>query len=96
AFTYALFERFDYLLLPCAPMASIAASADHTQTRGRILRYTTPMSLAGLPVVTLPTVRSGSPQGGLQLVGPMGSDAELLALSAELSEKCAKDTRLRP
>jgi Asp-tRNA(Asn)/Glu-tRNA(Gln) amidotransferase A subunit family amidase len=86
AATYALFQTFDYLLLPCAPMSSIAAGADHAETRARILRYATPISLAGLPVVTLPLLRLGSPAGGLQLVGPLGSDAELLALSALLSE----------
>jgi Asp-tRNA(Asn)/Glu-tRNA(Gln) amidotransferase A subunit family amidase len=83
ASTYALFERFDYLLFPCAPMASIAAGIDHSATRSRILRYTTPVSMAGLPVVVLPH-RAGAPAGGIQLIGPMGSDAALLALSASL------------
>jgi aspartyl-tRNA(Asn)/glutamyl-tRNA(Gln) amidotransferase subunit A len=75
----SLLERFDYLLLPCAPMSTLAAGADHSATRPRILRYTAPMSLAGLPVVTLPGAA-----GGLQLVGRLGADAELLALSATL------------
>jgi aspartyl-tRNA(Asn)/glutamyl-tRNA(Gln) amidotransferase subunit A len=74
-----LFERFDYLLLPCAPMSALMAGADHAETRMRILRYTTPMSAAGLPVVTLPGAA-----GGLQLVGRLGGDAALLALSAGL------------
>ncbi|QMV19463.1 hypothetical protein GOB94_12785 [Granulicella sp. 5B5] len=72
----ALFKHFDYLLLPCAPMQALLAADDHTQTRTRILRYTVPISLCGLPVVTLP--------GGMQLVAPIGHDAELLALSANL------------
>ena len=54
-----LFERFDYLLLPCAPMSSLAEGADHAETRGRILRYTTPISAAGLPAVTLPGAAGG-------------------------------------
>jgi Asp-tRNA(Asn)/Glu-tRNA(Gln) amidotransferase A subunit family amidase len=86
AATYALFEAFDYLLFPCAPMSLIAAGVDHAATRPRILRFTTPISLAGLPVVVLPMVRAGVPAGGIQLIGPMGSDAALLALSASLSE----------
>jgi aspartyl-tRNA(Asn)/glutamyl-tRNA(Gln) amidotransferase subunit A len=94
--TSALFDAFDYLLLPCAPMSSIAAGADHSATRSRILRYTTPISLAGLPIVTLPMLRSGVPAGGVQLVGPMGSDAALLALSASLSEKTENDATLHP
>jgi aspartyl-tRNA(Asn)/glutamyl-tRNA(Gln) amidotransferase subunit A len=75
----ALLERFDVLLLPCSPMSKLVAGADQSATRPRILRYTAPMSLAGLPVVTLP-----GDAGGLQLVGALGSDAELLALSAAL------------
>jgi Asp-tRNA(Asn)/Glu-tRNA(Gln) amidotransferase A subunit family amidase len=75
----SLLERFDDLLLPCAPMSALAAGVDHAVTRPRILRYTAPMSLAGLPVVALPGAA-----GGLQLVGRLGRDAELLALSAAL------------
>ena len=79
--THALFDRFDFLLLPCAPMASILAGADHTETRARIFRYTAPMSLTGLPVVALPGPAAAQPNGGLQLVGRPNSDATLLALS---------------
>jgi aspartyl-tRNA(Asn)/glutamyl-tRNA(Gln) amidotransferase subunit A len=77
--TYALFDRFDYLLLPCAPMANLVAGADQTETRARILRYTSPISLTGLPTVALP-----GQSGGLQLVAPLNTDATLLALSATL------------
>ena len=96
AATYALFENFDYLLFPCAPMSSIAAGVDHVATRPRILRYTTPISLAGLPVVVLPMLRTGAPAGGIQLIGPMGSDSALLALSASLSENFENSARLHP
>lgn len=89
ATTHALFQSFDYLLLPCAPMSALIAGADHTQTRARILRYTSPISLAGLPVVTLPSADPQNPTGGLQLVGPLGSDATLLALSASLAANFA-------
>ncbi|HEY5211451.1 MAG TPA: amidase family protein, partial [Acidobacteriaceae bacterium] len=84
ASTNDLFQSFDYLLLPCAPMSALIAGADHASTRARILRYTSPISLAGLPVVTLPSPDPQNPAGGLQLVGPLGSDAALLALSASL------------
>ncbi len=96
AATDELFQSFDYLVFPCAPVSSIAAGADHSETRPRILRYTTPVSLAGLPVVTLPMLRSGGPAGGIQLIGPMGSDAALLAFSASLSEKFGNGARLQP
>ena len=71
-----LWELFDYLLLPCAPMTELRAGVDTTVARGAILRYTTPISLAGAPAVTLPN--------GLQLVAPVGMDAALLALSTKL------------
>ena len=75
-----LFERFDYLLLPSSPMERLVAGADHSATRGRLLRYTAPMSLAGSPGLVLPGVC------GLQLVGRVGGDAELLACGVALGE----------
>jgi Asp-tRNA(Asn)/Glu-tRNA(Gln) amidotransferase A subunit family amidase len=77
AATDALLAEYDFLLLPCAPTMALFAAEDHTETRARILRYTAPISLCGLPVVTL--------HGGMQLVAPMGADATLLAVSAELA-----------
>jgi len=79
--TSALFNRFDYLLYPCAPITELRAGDDHTAARSAILRYTTPISLAGLPAVTLPFAGGV----GLQLIGPLNSDAKLLALSATLA-----------
>jgi Asp-tRNA(Asn)/Glu-tRNA(Gln) amidotransferase A subunit family amidase len=77
-----LLEQHDFLILPCAPMSALPAGADHSATRQKILRYTTPASLAGTPVVTL--AASG---GGVQLVAARGSDARLLAFAAMLRSK---------
>jgi aspartyl-tRNA(Asn)/glutamyl-tRNA(Gln) amidotransferase subunit A len=75
-----LFESFDFLILPCSPISKLEANKDHTQTRPTILRYTTPLSLAGTPVVTLPF-----PNGaGIQLTAPRGQDSRLLACAAAL------------
>jgi len=80
-----LFERFDFLLTPCAPVSRLVAGEDQSGARKRILRYTTPMSLGGNPVVTLPGEQIGSALGtGMQLVGEVGRDAELLAFAAGL------------
>jgi aspartyl-tRNA(Asn)/glutamyl-tRNA(Gln) amidotransferase subunit A len=73
-----LFERYDFLLLPCSPLSQLKAGVDHSDTRIRILRYTVPLSLAGTPVLTLPFA-SGA---GMQLVAPRGADAKLLACTA--------------
>jgi len=63
------------LLLPAAPVRRLEAGADHSQMRARLLRYTTPVSLAGMPVVTIPGY-------GMQLVAAREDDARLLALAA--------------
>jgi len=68
------------LLLPASPVAHLDAGADHSQTRGRLLRYTTPFSLAGVPVVTLP--RS---VGGMQLAAARGADEALLKFVARFA-----------
>jgi Asp-tRNA(Asn)/Glu-tRNA(Gln) amidotransferase A subunit family amidase len=79
-----LLEQHDFLILPCAPMSEMAAGADHSATRLKTLRYTTPVSLAGMPAVTL-----AAKGGGVQLVAARGSDARLLAFAAGLGEKIA-------
>jgi Asp-tRNA(Asn)/Glu-tRNA(Gln) amidotransferase A subunit family amidase len=77
-----LLEQYDFLILPSAPVSALAVGADHSATRLKLLRYTTPASLAGMPAVTL-----SSKGGGVQLVGARGSDARLLAFAAGLGEK---------
>lgn len=74
-----LFTQFDYLLLPSTPLRELIAGADQSAARPRILRYMTPISLAGCPVVALP--------GGMQLVGQRGGDAKLLTFAAGLHEE---------
>ena len=76
-----LFRHFDFLMLPCAPVCRLYGDADQTAARQAILRYTTPFSLAGLPVVALPGSRFGT---GIQLAAAPGNDAALLAFAASL------------
>jgi Asp-tRNA(Asn)/Glu-tRNA(Gln) amidotransferase A subunit family amidase len=58
-----LFAAHDLVLLPCAPISKLAAGAGHTdKTRRRLLRYTTPFSVAGVPCVAIPCAA-----GGMQL-----------------------------
>src|ERR1700738_2526137 len=45
----AFFEKFELIILPAAPVTRLAAGADHSNTRKRLLRYTAPFSLAGVP-----------------------------------------------
>jgi Asp-tRNA(Asn)/Glu-tRNA(Gln) amidotransferase A subunit family amidase len=81
----ALFQQFDLLIVPCSPVSKLIAGHDQSKIRPTLLRYTTPASLAGLPVVTLPGEHIGAPFGtGVQLIAAPMQDASLLALAASL------------
>ncbi len=74
-----LFAAHQLIMFPCAPVARLAAGADHSQTRAHLLRYTTPFSLAGVPVVAVPYST-----GGMQIAAQRGSDEALVHLAAQL------------
>ena len=74
-----LLATHQLLLLPCAPVARLVAGQDHSQTRPRLLRYTTPFSLAGVPAVAIPCT-----DGGMQLAAARGHDEALLQLAGRL------------
>ncbi|HZP07403.1 MAG TPA: amidase [Terracidiphilus sp.] len=74
-----LFAEHELVLLPCAPVARLEAGADHSRTRAKLLRYTTPFSLAGSPAVAIPHA-----VGGIQLAAARDSDESLLALAAKM------------
>jgi Asp-tRNA(Asn)/Glu-tRNA(Gln) amidotransferase A subunit family amidase len=84
----ALFQHFDLLIAPCAPVSKLVAGHDHSQSRKAILRYTTPASLAGLPALTLPGEHIGAALGtGVQLLAAPMQDASLLAFASTLLSK---------
>jgi aspartyl-tRNA(Asn)/glutamyl-tRNA(Gln) amidotransferase subunit A len=74
-----LFAEHQLLLMPCAPVARLTAGADHSKTRPRLLRYTTPFSLPGVPAVAIPCGL-----GGMQLAAARGHDEALLQVAARL------------
>ena len=74
-----LFAVHQLILMPSIPVARLAAGADHSETRGRLLRYTSPFSLAGVPAVAIPCAH-----GGMQLAAARGFDEPLLALAAQI------------
>jgi Asp-tRNA(Asn)/Glu-tRNA(Gln) amidotransferase A subunit family amidase len=80
-----LFQKYDFLSLPCALLSRLEAGKDHSETRMKILRYTVPLSLAGTPVVTLPFAGGA----GMQLAAARGEDAKLLAYAAHLGARMA-------
>ena len=75
-----LLREHDFLIAPCTPVARLVAGIDNSGSRRQILRYTTPLSLCGSPVVTLPDASGG----GAQLAAPRGEDARLLSFAARL------------
>lgn len=80
-----LLGEHDFLILPCSPLGQLVAGADHGHTRRTILRYTTPLSLTGAPVISLPS----DDGAGMQLAAARGADGRLLAYAAQF----AKETR---
>ncbi len=78
----ALLAEHELLLMPSTPVARLVAGAEHSQTRGRLLRYTVPFSLAGVPVVTIPCT-----VGGMQLAAARGCDEALLELAARIGAR---------
>ena len=81
-----LFATHELLMMPCAPVAKIsvqtAKSADGDSIRKRLLRYTTPFSVAGVPCVTVPC-----PAGGAQIAAAREDDEALLELAARIGRK---------
>jgi aspartyl-tRNA(Asn)/glutamyl-tRNA(Gln) amidotransferase subunit A len=74
-----LLSTHELLLMPATPLERLEFGADHTRARVRILRYTTPFSLAGVPVVTIPTK-----PGGMQLAATHGCDELLVEIAARI------------
>jgi len=83
----ALLHEHQLLLLPASPVARISTGADNSHARSRILRYTTPFSLAGVPVVTI-----SCSTGGMQLAAARENDESLLSLAARIGSKRQRQT----
>jgi amidase/aspartyl-tRNA(Asn)/glutamyl-tRNA(Gln) amidotransferase subunit A len=62
------FLAYDFLLLPATPFGALPTSECTPQNRERLLALTTPVSLGGLPVLTIPVPLPSGLTTGLQLV----------------------------
>ena len=82
----ALFEQYDMLLLPTAPTPAFGLGENSDDPLKMYLAdiMTVPASLAGLPALNVPAgvSQTGLPIGA-QLIGPMQSDATLLAVATQ-------------
>ena len=77
-----LFASHELIMLPACPVAKLRAGEDHSDTRPRLLRYTAPFSLAGVPAVTVP-----AQAGGVQIAAARDQDEALLQIAAVLGAK---------
>lgn len=82
-----LFDQADFLLAPACAVTELRAGEDQSGTRPRLLRLTAPVSLAGLPVLTIPWFLPGGDHTGFQLIAPHGADTRLWALAEWLGER---------
>ena len=65
-----LWTAYDFLVLPATPCVAPSAGGCTQAVRDRILRFTAPISLAGLPVLSIPIALPGGLSTGLQIVAP--------------------------
>lgn len=78
------------LVMPAAPgpapaLREVEMGESALEIRKNLLGLTNLASLVGLPVVVIPAAPEGELPVGVQLVGPKGSDADLLELATRLS-----------
>ncbi|OIP86183.1 glutaminyl-tRNA synthase (glutamine-hydrolyzing) subunit A [Candidatus Saccharibacteria bacterium CG2_30_41_52] len=85
-----LFKKYDMLIGPVAPTTAFKIGKNSSDPIKMYLGdiMTVPTSLAGLPAISVPAGHdeSGLPVG-VQLMGPMRSDAKLLALARSMESK---------
>ncbi len=82
-----LFESYDVLIAPTAPTVAFGIGENTSDPVKMYLSdvMTVPASLAGIPALSVPA--GTNPDGlpvGVQLIGPMKSDATLIALAASM------------
>lgn len=76
-----LFAAHELVMLPSIPVAKLTAGSGSAvdQVRKRLLRYTSPFSLGGVPTVAIPCSA-----GGMQLAATRENDEALLELAARI------------
>ncbi len=82
-----LFAKYDFLITPTAPTPAFGIGENTSDPVKMYLAdvMTVPASLAGLPAMSVPagTNKAGLPIG-VQIIGPMRSDAALIALAGQM------------
>ncbi len=68
AFWAQFFSTYDFLVLPASPTPAPTKAACTPEIRTRILKITTPASLGGQPVLTIPVLLPSGLTTGLQII----------------------------
>lgn len=81
-----LFAGSSLLILPGAPFSRLKRGQDHSDSRPRLLRLTTPASLGCWPVLTVPWRPGGDAGGiGFQVIAPRGGEWRLVQFAERLA-----------
>ena len=91
----AVFERFDFIVTPTSPWVAFELGA---KTDDPLAMYmndfcTVPMSLAGIPAISIPCGLSEDLPVGFQLAGPAFSESRLLDAAFALERAIGFDGR---
>jgi amidase/aspartyl-tRNA(Asn)/glutamyl-tRNA(Gln) amidotransferase subunit A len=62
------FLTFDFLILPATPCPALTKSECNLENRTRVLTLTAPVSVGGLPVLTIPVTLPSGLSTGLQII----------------------------
>jgi AtzE family amidohydrolase len=92
--TAAAFASYDVLIAAATPypatrigQRTIVIDGQETEIRPNLGVFTQPITLAGVPVVTVPIVAGDALPVGVQLVGRSGAENLLLAVAEELERR---------
>jgi aspartyl-tRNA(Asn)/glutamyl-tRNA(Gln) amidotransferase subunit A len=89
----AAFERFDFIVTPTSPWTAFELGAKTADPLAMYLNdfLTVPMSLAGIPAISIPSGLSGGLPVGFQLAGPAFSESRLLDAAHALEQAIGFD-----
>ena len=92
---HAAFERFDFVVTPTAPTVAFELGALTSDPLAMYLNdyCTVPMSLAGIPAISIPSGLSDGLPVGFQLAGPAFSENRILAAAFALENAIGFDAR---
>ena len=92
---HTAFERFDFIVTPTSPWTAFELGAKTADPLAMYLNdfLTVPMSLAGIPAISIPSGLSGGLPVGFQLAGPAFSESRLLDAAHALEQAIGFDGR---